>query len=68
MSQLRNIALEDGDDDLVSGNSKDADNVSPIIKVQRDVATCLMPFFSSDGLVKRCLGKIIEVLECRVQS
>ena len=55
LSKLRHNALEDGDDDVIPGLKKDADNVSPVIKVQRDVASCLSQFFSSDGLVKRCL-------------
>ena len=59
MAKLRNHPLEDGDDDpIIPGLNKGdtaADNVSPVIKVQRDVATSMMSFFSSDGLVKRSL-------------
>ena len=56
LSKLQNIPLEEGDDDLWATRDKaDPNEVSPTIKVQRDVASTLTQHFTSDGLVKRCL-------------
>ena len=56
LSKLQNIPLEEGDDDLWATRAKaDPNEVSPTVKVQRDVACTLTQHFTSDGLVKRCL-------------
>lgn len=57
MSCLRNIPLEEADED--SGFGKKSENkedvLSPALQVQQEVASILQPFFSPDGLVVRCL-------------
>merc|ERR550539_83962 len=56
LARLQNIPLEEGENDILSGRDKvDANEVSPTVKTQRDVASTLTPYFSSDGLVKGCL-------------
>ena len=53
MAKLKQIPLE-GEEDGFS-REKQADEISPTLKVQRDVAALLMPFFGPDGLVAKCL-------------
>ncbi|XP_021916204.1 dynein heavy chain, cytoplasmic isoform X5 [Zootermopsis nevadensis] len=57
MSRLRNIPLEEADED--SGFGKKSENkedvLSPALQVQQEVTSILQPFFSPDGLVVRCL-------------
>ena len=56
VSKLQNIPLEEGDDDRWAARDKtDQNDISPTVKVQRDVASTLAQYFASDGLVKRCL-------------
>ena len=51
LARLQNIPLEEGENDILSGRDKvDANEVSPTVKTQRDVASTLTPYFSSDGL------------------
>ena len=40
---------------LELGSGSGADNVSPSIAVQREIASLLQPYFTADGLVNRCL-------------
>ena len=59
--QLKNIPLEDSDEDLPKKKttdmsaSTDASILSPTMRVQHDVANILLPFFESNGLIGRCL-------------
>nr|CAD7408566.1 unnamed protein product [Timema poppensis] len=57
MSRLRNIPLEEADED--SGFGKKSDNkediLSPALQVQNDVSNILQSYFAPDGLVVRCL-------------
>ncbi|XP_069694728.1 dynein heavy chain, cytoplasmic isoform X3 [Periplaneta americana] len=57
MSRLRNIPLEEADEDSSFGKKSDnkEDMLSPALQVQQEVASILQPFFSPDGLVVRCL-------------
>ncbi|KAK7789348.1 hypothetical protein R5R35_002380 [Gryllus longicercus] len=62
MSRLRNIPLEEADEDAVSFGLKPAgsgeakeDTLSPALQVQHEVASILQSYFSPDGLVVRCL-------------
>lgn len=61
MLRLRNIPLEEGDDDSFAkkGENKD-DNVSPTLQVQHDVGNLLQPYLQPDGLVIRCLEHAME--------
>ncbi|XP_055612109.1 dynein heavy chain, cytoplasmic isoform X2 [Uranotaenia lowii] len=58
MARLKNIPLEDSEEESFSsqakGNEKD-DELSPALQTQREIASMLQPYFSSDGLVVRCL-------------
>ena len=52
----RNVSLDEGEEDVGGhGGSGGADNVSPSIAVQREIASLLQPYFTADGLVNRCL-------------
>ncbi|XP_067011460.2 dynein heavy chain, cytoplasmic isoform X2 [Anabrus simplex] len=57
MSRLRNIPLEEGDEDAGFGKKPESkeDVLSPALQVQREVAGILQSYFSPDGLVVRCL-------------
>ncbi|XP_046751875.1 dynein heavy chain, cytoplasmic isoform X5 [Diprion similis] len=56
MLRLRNIPLEDGEEDNMGKKSTDKDDtVSPALTVQREVASILQSYFAPDGLVVRCL-------------
>lgn len=60
MSRLRNIPLEEAEEELTykkkkEGESLKEDILSPTLQVQRDVASILTPYFTSDGLVVRAL-------------
>ncbi|XP_046600571.1 dynein heavy chain, cytoplasmic isoform X5 [Neodiprion lecontei] len=56
MLRLRNIPLEDGEEDNMGKKSTDKeDTVSPALTVQREVASILQSYFAPDGLVVRCL-------------
>lgn len=61
LSRLRNIPLEDSDEDNfgVKPQEKD-DEVSPSIQTQREIAALLQPYFSADGIVVRCLEYAME--------
>ena len=69
MLRLQNIPLEESDEgDLFRPSAQkdgkdEADGVSPTLKVQRDVASILAPYFASDGLVKKALEFAGESLE-----
>lgn len=62
LARLRNIPLEESDDDSLgfapkktpSESAKD-EEISPAMQVQLDVSIILQPHFSPDGLVVRCL-------------
>ena len=61
--KLRNVSLDDGEEDFVPGAAKDKSGgggaggaaVSPTLAVQREIATLLTQYFTADGLVNRCL-------------
>ncbi|XP_049810823.1 dynein heavy chain, cytoplasmic isoform X2 [Schistocerca nitens] len=57
MSRLRNIPLEESDEDSGFGKKteKKEDVMSPALQIQNEVASILQPFFSPDGLVVKCL-------------
>ena len=55
LARLENIPLEDEGEIFTTRDKTDANEVSPTVKVQRDVSSTLTQYFSSDGLVKRCL-------------
>ncbi|XP_044006814.1 dynein heavy chain, cytoplasmic isoform X3 [Aphidius gifuensis] len=59
MMRLKNIPLEDADEDNNFGGSKNKndkdDTLSPAITVQREVGSILQSYFAPDGLVVRCL-------------
>ncbi|KAI8505359.1 Cytoplasmic dynein 1 heavy chain 1 [Branchiostoma belcheri] len=57
LSRLRNIPVEEGEEERTYGQGQEADKeeVSPVLQLQRDVANLLTQFFTSDGLVIRCL-------------
>lgn len=58
-AKLRNIPLEESDEDVPVGSKKkkeSADSVlSPTMRVQNEVASILVPFFTPSGLVSRSL-------------
>lgn len=61
MMRLKNIPLEEADEDNFGKKSADKeDMISPVISVQREVATILQTYFSPDGLVVRCLEYAIK--------
>ncbi|KOC68078.1 Dynein heavy chain, cytoplasmic [Habropoda laboriosa] len=56
MLRLRNIPLEDGEEDNLSKKMTEKDDtLSPALSVQREVASILQSYFAPDGLVVRCL-------------
>ncbi|XP_078590507.1 cytoplasmic dynein 1 heavy chain 1-like isoform X1 [Branchiostoma floridae x Branchiostoma japonicum] len=55
LSCLRNIPVEEGEEERTYGQEADKEEVSPVLQLQRDVANLLTQFFTSDGLVIRCL-------------
>ncbi|XP_060804539.1 dynein heavy chain, cytoplasmic isoform X3 [Amyelois transitella] len=67
LMRLRNIPLEDGDEDSFSivmaapsagGDQNAVENIlSPALQTQRDVAAILQPLFFGDGLVVKCLER-----------
>ncbi|CAG9116951.1 unnamed protein product [Plutella xylostella] len=69
--RLRNIPLEDGEEDSFSivmaapqaGQDQNAvENIlSPALQTQRDVAAILQPLFNGDGLVVKCLERAVSL-------
>ena len=56
MLRLKNIALDDGEEDtMIKKSVEKDDNISPTLNVQRDAEKVLHSFFTPDGLVVRCL-------------
>lgn len=56
MLRLRNIPLEDGDEENMSKKASDKeDSLSPALSVQREVACILQSYFAPDGLVVKCM-------------
>ena len=56
VSKLQNIPLEGEEDEKWAARDKvEATDISPTLKVQRDVACTIAQYFISNGLVKRCL-------------
>ena len=55
LAKLENIPLEEEGEVFATRDKTDANEISPTVKVQRDVSSTLTQYFSSDGLVKRCL-------------
>ncbi|XP_034944602.1 dynein heavy chain, cytoplasmic isoform X1 [Chelonus insularis] len=53
--RLKNIPLEDGDEDNLSKKTEKDDSMSPALSVQREVACIFQSYFAPDGLVVRCL-------------
>ncbi|CAB3376335.1 Hypothetical predicted protein [Cloeon dipterum] len=53
LNRLRHHSLDEGEEEASFKKEKDED-VSPAIKVQRETASILQPFFAPDGLVVRC--------------
>ncbi|XP_055707524.1 dynein heavy chain, cytoplasmic isoform X3 [Phlebotomus papatasi] len=62
MMRLKNIPLEDSDDDYFgsAGKEKKDDEASPALQTQREVAALLQSYFAADGLVVRCLEYAME--------
>ncbi|XP_050295050.1 dynein heavy chain, cytoplasmic isoform X2 [Anthonomus grandis grandis] len=62
MLRLRNIPLEEGEEDSFSKKQPEnkEDTVSPTLQVQQDVASLLQPHLQPDGLVIRCLEHAME--------
>ena len=57
LAKLRQLPLEGEDDsfNMGRGDQQQVEELSPILKVQTDVALILQPFFSPDGLVAKSL-------------
>ncbi|XP_071453347.1 dynein heavy chain, cytoplasmic isoform X3 [Hetaerina americana] len=55
LCRLRNIPLEEGEEEGIKKSDNKEDVLSPAIQVQREVASLLQSYFSPDGLVIRCL-------------
>lgn len=56
MLRLRNIPLEDGEEDNLGKKTTEKDDtMSPALSVQREVASILQSYFAPDGLVVKCL-------------
>ena len=56
MAKLKQIPLEGEDESFSVGRGdKREEEVSPTLRVQNDVAAIILPFFSPDGLVAKCL-------------
>ncbi|KAL3873221.1 hypothetical protein ACJMK2_036362 [Sinanodonta woodiana] len=59
LNQLRNMSLDDAEEEARIGKQAQQEGqeeiVSPAMQVQRDCATVLSPYFTSDGLISRCL-------------
>ncbi|XP_011314571.1 dynein heavy chain, cytoplasmic isoform X1 [Fopius arisanus] len=55
LMRLKNIPLEDGDDDNLGKKADKDDMISPALSVQREVASIFQSYFAPDGLVVRCL-------------
>ena len=67
LAKLRQLPLEGEDDSFNMGrgdSQQQAEELSPILKVQQDVALILQPFFSPDGLV----AKSLEFADSQVSS
>ena len=58
LSKLKQIPLEGEDESFNIGRPGDKreEEISPNLQVQNDVAAIILPFFSPDGLVAKCLG------------
>jgi dynein heavy chain 1, cytosolic len=54
INRLRHLSLDEGEEEANFKKEKEED-MSPAIKVQRETASILQPFFAPDGLVVRCL-------------
>ncbi|XP_053612057.1 dynein heavy chain, cytoplasmic isoform X5 [Plodia interpunctella] len=71
LMRLRNIPLEDGEEDSFSivmaaptagGDQNAVENIlSPALQTQRDVAAILQPLFFGDGLVVKCLERAVSL-------
>merc|ERR1719318_1929613 len=57
LSKLKQIPLEGEDESFNIGRPGDKreEEISPTLQVQNDVAAIILPFFSPDGLVAKCL-------------
>ncbi|XP_038118676.1 dynein heavy chain, cytoplasmic isoform X2 [Culex quinquefasciatus] len=57
MARIKNIPLEDGEEEsfTTSKASDKEDELTPALQTQREIASLLQPYFTSDGLVVRCL-------------
>jgi len=57
LSKLKQIPLEGEDESFNMGRPGDKreEEISPTLQVQNDVAAIILPFFSPDGLVAKCL-------------
>lgn len=59
MARIRNIPLEEGDEENFNtqskGNTENDEEISPTLQTQREIGSLLQPYFQADGLVVRCL-------------
>lgn len=64
LSRLQNISLDDGEESDQFTSSRAAaipkdpssgDTVSPALRLQKEIAGLIQPFFTTDGLVEKCL-------------
>ncbi|XP_066262863.1 dynein heavy chain, cytoplasmic isoform X3 [Euwallacea similis] len=60
MLRLKNIPLEEGEEDSFGKKENKEDTISPTLQVQQDVANLLQPYLQPDGLVVRCLEYAME--------
>ncbi|XP_025833356.1 dynein heavy chain, cytoplasmic [Agrilus planipennis] len=62
MLRLKNIPLEEGDDEGFGKKTSDSkeDMLSPTLQVQHDVVSILQPYLAPDGMVVRCLEYAME--------
>jgi dynein heavy chain 1 len=59
LTKLRNVPLEEGEEEYTAtraGSTKPKEDVlSPMLQTQHDVAHLMSPYFTSDGLVIKCM-------------
>lgn len=62
LSRLQYISLDDGEENDQFATSRappkdpaGGDNASPALRLQKDIAGLIQPFFTTDGLVEKCL-------------
>ncbi|XP_055383630.1 dynein heavy chain, cytoplasmic isoform X2 [Condylostylus longicornis] len=65
LSRLRHIPLEDTDEDFIGASgikssTEKEEEISPALQTQREIAALMQPYFSSDGVVVRCLEYAME--------